>query len=219
VNRNWRPAKSAGSWGEQKTKAALERAGCTVRRIPGREQYDLEILTAPDGWPTGRCEVKRDKRQAETGNVAIEIERNGRPSGLAVTAAVVWAIVLHGEILLVPAATLRQLVADPWYRRVSAGDKRRTVVCLVPTMRLRMVATHVLEARSRRPKNGPAWKANGSTPADRRQACNHQWRDISTPDGRIRTNCTLCGQLRDIRSGAAPRDRRQQSLFDGGAKW
>jgi hypothetical protein len=174
----------------------LERVGCIVRRVPGCEQYDLEILTAPDGWPTGRVEVKRDKKHIETGNVAIEIERNSRPSGLAVTAAPVWAIVLHGLILLIRAADLRGIVANRQYRRVAAGDRNNTTVCLVPVERLRLAATHVLTARSRKPKNGPAWKATDSKPDDRRQ--------------RVEQHCV---------PAPTPLDRRQQSLFDGGAKW
>lgn len=41
-------------------------------------------------------EVKRDFRVSDTGNVAIEQAHRGKPSGIEVTKAKVWAIVLDG---------------------------------------------------------------------------------------------------------------------------
>jgi hypothetical protein len=41
-------------------------------------------------------EVKRDFRVSDTGNVAIEEASRGKPSGITVTQAKVWAIVLDG---------------------------------------------------------------------------------------------------------------------------
>jgi hypothetical protein len=42
-------------------------------------------------------EVKRDMWVSKTGNVAIEYEYKGKPSGIAATRALWWAILLNGD--------------------------------------------------------------------------------------------------------------------------
>jgi len=64
----------------------------------------------------GKIEHKCERHQPwETGNICIELARGGRPTGLAVTEASVWAHELRYNdetiaTLLIPVAVLRKLV-------------------------------------------------------------------------------------------------------------
>jgi hypothetical protein len=73
----------------------------------------------------------------ETGNVAIEMEYNGQPSGIVTTQAAWWGIVVGFDAYLVKADELRRLVARGIYRKVPAGDGLRSLVVLVPLDDLR----------------------------------------------------------------------------------
>ena len=73
-------------------------------------------------------EVKTDRRWWETGNVYIETEcwyqssQSWEPSGIRVTKATHWALVLEDTVLIVPTARLRESV---W----SSG---RPITCNIP---------------------------------------------------------------------------------------
>lgn len=60
------------------------------------------------------CEVKEDFFCAKTGNVAIEIESRGKPSGITTSVADYWSIKAHTqssvEYILIKSSTLRCLV-------------------------------------------------------------------------------------------------------------
>lgn len=68
-------------------------------------------------------EVKADLKVDKTGNVFIEYEQKGRPSGVAVTQATHWCIrVVNGRWVLLEVEELRKLV------RLAMKDKHRCVV-------------------------------------------------------------------------------------------
>ena len=62
--------------------------------------YDLDLISGQMGeigLLEGKYEVKRDFMASETGNVAIEVECRGRPSGITTTEAHFWHIWLSGS--------------------------------------------------------------------------------------------------------------------------
>ena len=72
----------------------------------GSYQFDIDL---PEGLVAeaqvrdllqgkiGPIEVKRDTIVSESGNIAVEFECRGRPSGIRTTAARWWVFVLSGE--------------------------------------------------------------------------------------------------------------------------
>lgn len=69
-----------------------------LNRIGG---FDIDLISGQMGeialLRPGKYEVKRDFKASETGNVAIECECRGRPSGIATTQAHFWHIWLSGS--------------------------------------------------------------------------------------------------------------------------
>lgn len=90
----------------------------------------------------GKVEVKTERDLwAETGNIAIEIRCNSRPSGLSVTKADYWAHIMTkgGEIkfmVILPVPTLKRrvkhLLKGGLAKIVNGGDNRASELILVP---------------------------------------------------------------------------------------
>lgn len=86
--------------------------------------FDLDLAIGQEGEQLVRelltggltVEVKRDLRWKDTGNVYIETQGWSKPksewypSGLSVTKAAYWALVLEDGALLVPTGALKQTV-------------------------------------------------------------------------------------------------------------
>lgn len=85
---------------------------------------------------SGKVEVKTDFMVSRTGNVAIEYECYGEPSGINATESEWWAIVLDGDkyqgrqIVLVSIERLREIVRG--CRVVNGGDNGAAKMYLVP---------------------------------------------------------------------------------------
>jgi hypothetical protein len=99
------------------------------------EQRLAEILSG------GKIELKSESFQWEqTGNICIEYEQNGQPSGIAVTEADVWIHELKrdGETLvylMFPIARLKELAREAFKAgrfRTGAGDGGRFSVIIIP---------------------------------------------------------------------------------------
>lgn len=119
---SWTEAVAAGDAGELAIQALFTRAGFQCWRIREERGFDL--------FASARIEVKHDRRAAETGNVAIETEYRGRPSGIVTTAADLWAIVVGDEAVVLPVPALRELaMSSP---EVRGGENRQSVLRLVP---------------------------------------------------------------------------------------
>ena len=89
-------------------------------------------------------EAKRDFRVSDSGNVAIEYECNGKPSGIAKTKAVWWAILLDGEnyngevIVLIRTERLKE-IARKYYgtgNDVFGGDNEKARMIILPLREL-----------------------------------------------------------------------------------
>jgi len=94
--------------------------------------YDIKITQHPH---TKTCEVKADRMTARTGNVVIEFECSGKPSGITSTEADYWVYFIVGtnEYIKIDTPVLRQLIADnKWTRKVKGGDGWRSNMYLFP---------------------------------------------------------------------------------------
>jgi len=87
-------------------------------------------------------EVKRDRQTQQTGNVYIEYESRGKPSGIATTKASKWAYILQdGCILIVDTELLKKALrylikAKQCVKDIQGGDNNTTLGVLVNVERL-----------------------------------------------------------------------------------
>ena len=126
-SQSWQKCKPIGDAAELKVARWFAWRGFDVSKtIADLAGYDLLL--------SGRVEVKRDERADETGNLAIEVSRAGKPSGIMTSTSTLWVSVLQGEAIIVPTGRLREeIVNHPnVYREVAAGDARKTRCRLVP---------------------------------------------------------------------------------------
>ncbi len=99
-----------------------------VKAIGRQPGADLAVML--------QIEIKADGKAASTGNVALEVESRGRPSGLQTTRAALWAIRAGREWIVIPVPVLRKLAAGAPV--VGAAEANR--VALVPVAALRPLA-------------------------------------------------------------------------------
>jgi len=90
----------------------------------------------------GTIEVKTERNWwYKTGNIAVEYESFGKPSGIAATEATYWAHVLaHGDeehcILWFRTAKLKQLVKNFEYNTKDVGDFKKSKAYIIPIIDL-----------------------------------------------------------------------------------
>jgi hypothetical protein len=77
---------------EQNVANVLAQMGFTILDTNDTNAYDLRVRHGDDEL---KIEVKEDFRCAETGNVAVESFCRGKPSGISVTQADLYAYVIH----------------------------------------------------------------------------------------------------------------------------
>ncbi len=85
----------------------------------GTKEFDLKIKSFDTTF-----EVKNDLMAERTGNVAIEYECRGKPSGLAVTRAEFWVYKFSGRYWLASVEDLKKrlFVEKTFHRNVTGGD-------------------------------------------------------------------------------------------------
>lgn len=111
----------------------LRRAGFSVRRPPGGKDECLDLLINM-GDLAASVEVKFDKMEASSGNIAIEYEkpRLKKPSGIAVTTAEFWVYVVKSPLAayIVPVQKLRQFMQTNRPKKTVkwAGDGNASIV-------------------------------------------------------------------------------------------
>ncbi|MAL34403.1 MAG: hypothetical protein CMG84_13485 [Marinobacter sp.] len=95
-----------------------------IGKLLGLKTEEIEVKTERDWW-------------AKTGNICIEIERRGKPTGLSITKAKVWVHVLSkGDKqllrLVIDVPVLKKLAEkfkDNWKM---VGDRRETKAIMIP---------------------------------------------------------------------------------------
>ena len=109
------------------------------------ENFDIDLVRGLNGEVealdilTGKLEVKTDFKAHKTGNIAIEIESNGKPSGLRTTEADWWLFnirIPNAEpmLLIITKQRLRKLAQMHIHRghTVMGGDKMLSKMVLIP---------------------------------------------------------------------------------------
>lgn len=107
-------------------------------------RYDLEVGQIGEKLlneilHSEKIEVKRDSWIYKSGNIAIEFESRGKPSGIAKSLATWWAIIFSGEyedkfILMIEANKLKE-IARIYYKKGSIkqmGDNNTSKSVLIP---------------------------------------------------------------------------------------
>lgn len=101
-----------------------------------------KVLNLLDGIRLGTVEVKNDVRASDTGNLYIEFECRGKPSGIQTTEADAWAFVLGGgaSVTIIPTNLLHylytQLLDHKKYCREMNRGARPTKGVLLPLSKL-----------------------------------------------------------------------------------
>lgn len=110
----------------------LARQGFDIDLRDGEAHEDALVHT----FLQDKVEVKADFKAARTGNVFIEYQQKGRPSGIAITEAHYWAIHVVGNgWAIIPTERLKALARaaynDPALR-VKGGDHNLYDGVLIP---------------------------------------------------------------------------------------
>lgn len=80
-------------------------------------------------------EVKTDRMTARTGNIVVEFECSGKPSGITATEADYWVYFIHntGIWYLIPTEEIKSRIAGKKYSRtVKGGDGWRSNMYVFP---------------------------------------------------------------------------------------
>ena len=104
------------------------------------QQWEKHIDELFSGAKTAEIKTERDK-WVTTGNICIEVESYGKPSGLTSTEADVWVhnLVKDGELqcsLMFPVEKLRSIIEEMKPYTVMGGDNRASKLCLVNLQKL-----------------------------------------------------------------------------------
>lgn len=102
-----------------------------LRTGEAAENRLLDIIQSGNGL----VEVKSDKQAQRTGNIFVEVEYRGQPSGLSTTEAEFWAYEVDDDVfVLMRVDRLRKLASVR--RRLPGGDHDMSVGVLLPLTKL-----------------------------------------------------------------------------------
>lgn len=107
-----------------------------------KSDFDLDLSTGQQGeslvqniLQLSTIEVKTDFLADKTGNLAVEFESWGKPSGIAVTKARHWAFVIPNKVcLMIETGRLKEL-ARKFYKEGNVtlgGDLNKSKMVLIP---------------------------------------------------------------------------------------
>jgi len=121
-NYNFNEDLELGEWGENDIIRYLEGLGYKYISRNHDNRYDL-VMEYKNKHYT--YEIKTDVYPRDTGNIAIEVECRGKPSGLSVTRADFFVTYFknQGEIWNIQTSKLRDLIKNGnFYLKENAGD-------------------------------------------------------------------------------------------------
>ncbi len=94
----------------------------TIDDIDFCNDFRYDVLIKSEGRST-RYEVKHDIMSCKTGNLALEYECRGKPSGIDRTEADVWVYKLGYSFYSMPVGKLKELISkESYFRKVVGGD-------------------------------------------------------------------------------------------------
>ena len=84
-----------------------------------------------------KVEVKRDYKTYYTGNIVVEFECRGRPSGISTTESDWWITLLSGgynDSVLIGIKTdrLKDIIKNSNYRISNGGDENQSLMYIIP---------------------------------------------------------------------------------------
>lgn len=120
---SWTAAKQQGDDAELAVAAWFKSLGFAVTKTIGQDDFDLLAML--------KLEVKNDLQAAETGNVAVEVRFDGKPSGIRATNADWFVIVVGETAYMMPTKKLPALIDTGNFRMVRGGDGRRAELALI----------------------------------------------------------------------------------------
>ena len=111
------------------------------------QQWEQHIDEVFSGAKKAEVKTERDKWQ-QTGNICIEVECWGKPSGLETTEADVWVqnLVKDGRLLasiMIPTDVLKEILPDVSKGTVMGGDNNAAKINLVPLSKLITTLTNL----------------------------------------------------------------------------
>ena len=106
-------------------------------------KFDLEIgqmgeKTLASILEGHKIEVKTDIKTKETGNVFVEYESRGKPSGISISQAMWYCFIVEDRIIILPTEKLKQ-IARRYYntdRDLSGGDSNTSKGIIIPVEEL-----------------------------------------------------------------------------------
>lgn len=99
--------------------------GSTIKRLNNNRDYDILIERKGRDF---YIEVKEDFMAAKTGNIAVEYECRGKPSGISVSKSDIYAYLIHESekkqsLVLTDVKKLKEAINKRmFYREVTGGD-------------------------------------------------------------------------------------------------
>ena len=111
-----------------------------------RSDFDLDLSTGQQGevlvhdmLQLSTIEVKTDFLADKTGNIAVEFESWGKPSGIATTSARHWVFVIPNKIAIFVETTRLKEIARKFYQEgkvTKGGDLDKSKMVLIPITEL-----------------------------------------------------------------------------------
>lgn len=120
----WLTAKAIGDRAEIAVAEWFSGRGYAVFKTLGLANFDLMLQAT--------VEVKHDLLAPRTQQVAVELEYNGKASGISTSVAFWWAFVVESQAIIIRTESLKELIDRHNFRRVKGGDGQRTLIVLVP---------------------------------------------------------------------------------------
>lgn len=115
-----------------------------------RKQFDLDLEFGTQ-WETyiddlfkgtKTCEIKTERdKWAKTGNICIEVESYGNPSGINVTTSDIWVqnLVKDGNLIasiIIPTPVLKKILSTNKHSTVYGGDNNASKLVLLKLSKL-----------------------------------------------------------------------------------
>ncbi len=101
-------------------------------------RYDLKVGQVAEQalaaiFEGKKVEVKRDRKACLTGNIFVEYESRGKPSGISTSEADYWCFVVEETFILLTASRLKEIVAPlkGTDRERRGGDNNTSIGVLI----------------------------------------------------------------------------------------
>jgi hypothetical protein len=105
---------------EMEFKALIE-SRKDVYKVTKNDNYKYDLKVEKTDGKTYTLELKNDMLSAQTGNIGVEFESRGKPSGIARSEADWWVYKLTDGYWMISASKLKQLIKDEKFWSVKAG--------------------------------------------------------------------------------------------------